>query len=323
MLESSDVRLGTIVEVTYHGKILGVGEIVNIHRITRTNTAHFDVKLPDRTVRTTARRTRVVRRVWIPPHERETLLVYRQIGKGIKLLPRNNAYLWDDAHDLRYWRYPVHKSHRPHVDRAYARMLDTWRAFEHEARAFKDALDRARHSGTVPVDTENQFVQNHVHQYFDTFRSRRGGAHMSGIMDKIEQIWTGMDISGLIDKIRQSDEIDESAVKDILASTFQAAEEQLEDGYQIMDVVPILSAALKDIMKAAEKIEGATGPEKLEFVTALFVGLYDFLDKGVDGDKNRLDIPWVPQVAEDFIEKKILPIAVRFAVEAVVSTWNE
>lgn len=146
---------------------------------------------------------------------------------------------------------------------------------------------------------------------------------MDNMVFQISKMWQDSGLASILAKIRDSDKVDESELNEILANTFKAAEDRLADGFQLWDIIPILSAALKDIMEVAEKIDGATGAEKLDFVVVMFSNLYQFVDKGVDGTKNRIDIPWVPQVAEDFLEKRVLPVAVRFAAEAVVAVWNE
>lgn len=146
---------------------------------------------------------------------------------------------------------------------------------------------------------------------------------MDSLVFEISKMWQESALASLLAKIRDSDKVDESELNEILANTFKATEDRLEDGFQLWDIVPILSAALKDIMEVAEKLDGATGAEKLDFVVVMFSQLYRFIDKGIDGTKNRIDIPWVPQVAEDFIEKRVLPVAIRFAAEAVVMTWND
>lgn len=139
---------------------------------------------------------------------------------------------------------------------------------------------------------------------------------------KIDQLWGSSKIKEIVDRLSTTNEVDESKLKTMLQTTFSAVTEQLQDGFQLHDAYPILSAALHDLMEIAENISGASGEEKLVFVTETFTSLYNLVDKGTDGTKNRIDIPWVPQVAEDFIEKRVLPIIIRFAVEAVVSAWN-
>lgn len=141
------------------------------------------------------------------------------------------------------------------------------------------------------------------------------------IVEKIDELWQGADLSGIIDKLKGADKLTD--VNTVLATTFSAVEEQLGDGFQITDIIPILSAALHDIMEVAESIEGATGAEKREFVTAMMVGLYRFVDKGIDGTKNRIDIPWVPDIVENYIEDKILPIVITFGLEGIVKAWNK
>lgn len=142
------------------------------------------------------------------------------------------------------------------------------------------------------------------------------------IQFQIGKLWQDSGLDSLFDKLKAADPNSEDKLKEALANTFQAAEERLEDGFQLRDVVPILSAALDDIMVVAEGLSGATGEEKMQFVTVMFTGLYNFIDKGADGTKNRIDLPYIPQIAEDFIEKRVLPVLIQFAVEAVVSTWN-
>ena len=141
---------------------------------------------------------------------------------------------------------------------------------------------------------------------------------------KIDQLWADSAIGGILAKIEDIGEpVDEAELKLQLGNVFTVAHEALEDGFQIMDIVPILSAALQDIMVVGEGLHGANGEDKLNFVVATFTNLYTFIDKGIDGTKNRMDIPWVPQVVEDYVESKVLPIAIRFAVEAVIKAWNK
>ena len=143
------------------------------------------------------------------------------------------------------------------------------------------------------------------------------------IQFRIDQLWSGSKLVAIFDKIKDQETYDKTALNALLVNTFTAVESQLQDGFQLKDIVPILSAALKDIMLVAEKLQGATGEDKLNFATEVFMDLYDFVDKGIDGTKNRIDIPYIPQIAEDFIEKRVLPIVLRFAIETGIGMLNK
>jgi hypothetical protein len=112
-------------------------------------------------------------------------------------------------------------------------------------------------------------------------------------------------------------------IKNKLAGLFRVCEARLTDGLQLADIYPILSAGLADIMQIVEEVGGMTGAQKLSLVEGLFIALYRFVDKGKDGNLNRINIPWVPDSVEGFIEDRLLPVMVRFAVEAVVAGWNK
>jgi hypothetical protein len=112
-------------------------------------------------------------------------------------------------------------------------------------------------------------------------------------------------------------------IKTKLAGLFRVCEARLTDGLQLRDIMPILSAGLADIMQIVEEVGGMSGSAKLSLVQQLFIALYRFIDKGIDGKQNRINIPWVPDSVEGFIEDKLLPVLVSFAVEAVVAGWNK
>ena len=111
-------------------------------------------------------------------------------------------------------------------------------------------------------------------------------------------------------------------INEAVAAIFKKAADQLEDGFQLKDVVPIFSVAITEMMGLANQLAGATGEQKLEFVTAACVALYNFIDRGLDGTHNRIHIPWVPQVIENCLEQSLLPAAIRLAVEAVITVWK-
>jgi len=108
----------------------------------------------------------------------------------------------------------------------------------------------------------------------------------------------------------------------LLANTFKAAVDRLKDGFQLNDVIPIFSAAVVDIMGIANELVGATGEQKRKFVTDMCVALYNFIDKGPDGTQNRIHIPWVPSMVENYIEAQVLPLAIRMVIEAVCTIWK-
>lgn len=107
-----------------------------------------------------------------------------------------------------------------------------------------------------------------------------------------------------------------------LAGTIGAIETDLSDGFQWQDLFTIGGALINDLMLTAEKYRDATGEEKKEFVQSAIWAAYRIIDQGVDGDKNRIDIPWVPSGIEERMERRVVDIASSFAIESVVKYWN-
>lgn len=99
-------------------------------------------------------------------------------------------------------------------------------------------------------------------------------------------------------------------------------EVRLADGFQLSDLSGLLGDVTAMAMALAKQYgEDGTGPKKKEFVISLVKTAYILIDRGVDGTKNRIDIPFIPNLIERTIEMKILEWATSFAIEAAYSGW--
>ena len=108
-----------------------------------------------------------------------------------------------------------------------------------------------------------------------------------------------------------------------IGSIYQVAEDTLADGKDIGDIFTILGVASEKIFWLAKTIGGeGAGAKKKAFATAAITALYLYIDRGPDGDKNRINIPWVPEGIERWIEEKFLPIVVNFGIEGMYSLYR-
>jgi hypothetical protein len=246
-----------------------------------------------------------------PERRREVWIRHRLLGsQGRPVL--KDLLRWEEptgAHIPRFYLMEIHDSWVQDLREAQAELTEAYKAYSKVVLKVKTLLSDVTTHGALPIGERTQFEKESYMSAIDS------------IVKKIDNLWEGSSLSSIFTKIKDAGQIED--VNTVLANTFKAVEGQLEDGLQIADAVPILSAALTDIMNVAEGLQGVSGEEKLDFVTSMFVGLYNFVDKGIDGDKNRINIPWVPDMIENFLEKRVLPVAVRFAIEAVVKVWNK
>ncbi len=87
------------------------------------------------------------------------------------------------------------------------------------------------------------------------------------------------------------------------------------DGFQFEDVTTIIGMAVHTFMELAETTN-LPGVDKQSLVVALVWRTYQLVDQGIDGNLNRIDIPWVPTVIERKIEEKVVKLATVLAIKA-------
>lgn len=137
------------------------------------------------------------------------------------------------------------------------------------------------------------------------------------------------------------DKVDEGAVKKLLeaagidpvagledaqksiAAIFAKADELTADGYDVSDLYYFLSSAVEELTMLAETTAGSgTGTIKKEFVVAAGTALYIYVDRGPEGDKNRINIPWIPTGLEVMIEDRIVPLVINLIIEGIIKLYN-
>ena len=111
---------------------------------------------------------------------------------------------------------------------------------------------------------------------------------------------------------------DAAPILAIIEDTLKVVDTQLSDGFQWTDLLPIAGAIIGDLAEAIDHVEDATDDEKVEFVTACAWACYVTIDRGPEGDKNRIDIPLVPARWETSIEKKVVKEVVALAARAAI-----
>ena len=94
----------------------------------------------------------------------------------------------------------------------------------------------------------------------------------------------------------------------------QTVEDETKDGLQLSDLPKIFGKAVGALMAIAESSK-VDGTDKKVFVVSMAKEVYRLIDKGVAGDKNRINIPFIPEPWETRIEMKILDLVVGFGVE--------
>jgi len=129
-------------------------------------------------------------------------------------------------------------------------------------------------------------------------------------------------VSALIDKYLGTVE-DNSQAAQAVASLVLTVESSLGGDASILDIAKAIAKILVEAMELMESFDNITGAEKKELVQGLLWGLYVFVDRGIDGTKNRVDIPWVPAGLEEKIERQVVRLASGFAIEAIISIWNK
>lgn len=108
-----------------------------------------------------------------------------------------------------------------------------------------------------------------------------------------------------------------------IAAIFAEANELTADGYDLSDVYKFLSSAVEELTMLAEKWGGdGTGEAKKAFVVAAGTALYIYVDRGPDGDQNRINIPWVPTGLEIMIEDRVVPLVLDLMIEGLVKLYN-
>lgn len=158
---------------------------------------------------------------------------------------------------------------------------------------------------------------------FDRFIG--GGTPMvnEGMMNSILNLVKDKVPVELIEALTPGQAGDVDAVLDSVASLFASAEEALSDGFQLEDLLKIGGQTTVEITQLAETFPDATGADKKRFVVATVGALYLFIDRGPDGDKNRVNIPWIPETIENYIEEKMVPIVANVAIEGIVYAWKK
>jgi len=132
----------------------------------------------------------------------------------------------------------------------------------------------------------------------------------------------GDKIAAMIGETASDEDVDKAF--DAIVAIFANAEEQLADGKDLSDIYKILAVSVEELVELAEDISGpGSGKTKKDFVVASATALYAFVDKGPDGDLNRVDIPWVPQGIENVIEGHVLPFILDFVIETAVAAINK
>lgn len=129
-------------------------------------------------------------------------------------------------------------------------------------------------------------------------------------------------IDGVGDLLDGLEGIDNEEIVTRVINIFETVDTALADGFQWSDVPPVFSAAVKDFMVIAEAAKGVSGETKKDFVVRAAGVLYKYIDKGLDGDKNRVNIPYVPEYIETKIEDVLYPFVVGLIVEAVMAVWK-
>jgi hypothetical protein len=144
---------------------------------------------------------------------------------------------------------------------------------------------------------------------WDFIRSHVDSAEVLALLDKYVGEVTGTE--------------QDSEVAKLIAELMERLDESVNDASKLQDIMAALAIVTAGIMEAAERCKGMTGPEKKAFVQALLWALYRFVDGGRDGSRNRINIPWVPQVIEVRIERQAVYLASGYAIEAIVHVWNK
>jgi hypothetical protein len=142
------------------------------------------------------------------------------------------------------------------------------------------------------------------------------GKYMSAV-ETVNNVLSKLDLSSLGAKLNEAGKLDETTVKAI-TGLFTTAEESLSDGFQFSDAIKILAAGAATLVPMArELISSGTGEAKKKFVVTILTELYQFIDKGADGTKNRICLSkWLPTSVENYIESTILPFLISMAIEA-------
>jgi hypothetical protein len=147
--------------------------------------------------------------------------------------------------------------------------------------------------------------------------------------DYVQKIWEFLkdkiDDQGTIDLVNKylPDQTEDGEAAKIIADIAKEIEEGIGDEASILDVIKTIAGLTDNVMEVAEACEGITGAEKKQLVQGLLWGLYKVVDKGLDGTKNRVDIPWVPDAIEVRIEKKVAYLITEYAIEASIKLWKK
>jgi len=142
---------------------------------------------------------------------------------------------------------------------------------------------------------------------------------MDSLLSTLYAVFGGFSDSGAVVNA------DDSTVKEALKEVRELAKELGEDGeISFVDAGKIIAKAAGVLVKLAEDIsKQGSGTEKKKFVVDACVELYEYIDRGGDGSKNRIDIPWIPSSIERKIEDFVVPIVVDVAIEAAVMAYNK
>lgn len=139
------------------------------------------------------------------------------------------------------------------------------------------------------------------------------------IKDKLSD---SKEVSDLIDKYLGPD-VDNNPAAEAISDIVLTIESAMKADAGTMAIARAIAEVASEVMEIVEGLKGVTGPEKKQLVQGLLWGLYSILDRGIDGTKNRVDIPWVPTGLEEKIEKKVVYLVSDFAIEAIVTYWNK
>lgn len=79
---------------------------------------------------------------------------------------------------------------------------------------------------------------------------------------------------------------------------------------------------LVDMIEQAGELAKLTGQQKLTLAYTAGVSIYNRVDKGHDGKKDRIKLPWIPGWISDQIERVVVKYGIIFGIELIMSRIN-
>lgn len=112
--------------------------------------------------------------------------------------------------------------------------------------------------------------------------------------------------------------------QDIIEGIFKSCEEGIDDVEGGIAVFRAIADGAEKLFWLAKDIGAdGEGENKRVFVVSTLTALYLYIDRGPEGDKNRINLPWIPSTIENFIEEKGFPVIATIIVEALYAQYKD